>query len=109
MRTTVSVVTLITAIYSLLFSYFVHAQDFTISQKDLNFSTPLKVIHPGDRVIFLNNDDVTHNVISQTNGFQFDLGAFKPGMKKIVNFSDAGVVDVECTVHPNMKLTLFIF
>lgn len=86
-----------------------HTREFTISQKDLQFSTQLKVIHPGDRIVFSNEDSVTHNVVSLTNGFQFDLGVFKPGMKKAVNFNDLGVVDVECTVHPNMKLTLFIF
>jgi len=94
-----------------LFSYQnVKAGEHVISQDNLQFSVPLKVIKPGDRVTFVNNDSVVHNIISQTTGMQFDLGAFEPGMQKSVSFSQKdGVVDVECTVHPNMKLTLFIF
>jgi len=87
-----------------------NAVEHVISQDNLQFSIPLKVIKPGDLVTFVNNDSVVHNIISQTAGMQFNLGAFEPGMQKSVSFSEKnGVVDVECTVHPNMKLTLFIF
>ncbi|NOZ55030.1 MAG: methylamine utilization protein [Gammaproteobacteria bacterium] len=87
-----------------------NAREHIIGQANLQFSVPLKVIKPGDRVTFVNNDSVVHNIISQTAGLQFDLGVFEPGMQKSVSFNQKnGVVDVECTVHPNMKLTLFIF
>lgn len=86
------------------------AEEHMISQKDLQFSRAIKVIKPGDSVTFLNEDTVVHNIISQTKGFQFDLGAFRPGMQRTVKFDqESGVIDVECTVHPNMKLTVFIF
>jgi plastocyanin len=86
------------------------AEEHLISQKDLAFSRAIKVIKPGDQVTFLNEDNVVHNIISQTTGFQFDLGAFKPGMQRTVKFNQkSGVIDIECTVHPKMKLTVFIF
>lgn len=98
----------------LLFSLFFMANGYaesehTILTKDLTFSNPLKVIKPGDRLIFENDDTVVHNVVSATVGFQFDLGAFKPGMSKSLVFKETGVVDIECTIHPGMKMTLFIF
>lgn len=85
------------------------AQDHLITQKDLKFSVPIKVVKPGDRIVFSNEDDVIHNITSITDWFKFDLGALKPGMKKSVEFTEKGVVDVDCTIHPGMKLTVFVF
>lgn len=85
------------------------AQDHLITQKDLKFSVPIKVVKPGDRIVFSNEDDVIHNITSITDWFKFDLGVLKPGMKKSVEFSDKGVIDVDCTIHPGMRLTVFVF
>ena len=85
------------------------AQDHLITQKDLKFSVPIKVVKPGDRIVFSNEDSVIHNITSITDWFKFDLGALKPGMKKSVEFSDKGVIDVDCTIHPGMRLTVFVF
>jgi plastocyanin len=85
------------------------AEEFTITQKDLKFNPPIKVIAPGDKVVFKNTDTVVHNIVSLTEDFQFDLGKFKPGMTKTVEFKAKGVVDVECTIHPEMKMTIFVF
>jgi len=85
------------------------ADEFIISQKDLNFNPPIKVVKPGDKVIFKNDDTVVHNIISLTDEFKFDLGEFKPGTSRSVQFKSKGVVDVECTVHPGMKMTIFVF
>ena len=43
-----------------------------------------------------------------TKDFEFDLGKVKPGMEKSLRFKSAGVVNIECSVHPSMKLTLFV-
>ena len=80
-----------------------------ITQKNLKFSKPLKVVHPGDKVVFTNEDNVAHNIVSLTEDFQFDLGVLKSGMSKSITFKDPGVVDIQCTIHPNMKMTLFVF
>jgi plastocyanin len=85
------------------------AEEFTITQDDLKFDPPIKVVKPGDTVTFRNDDGVVHNIISLTDEFEFDLGEVKPGMAKSVQFNSKGVVDVECTVHPNMKMTIFVF
>lgn len=84
------------------------SKEYEISQKNTNFSIPFLVIKPGDSVRFTNKDKVTHNVVSRTAEFEFDLGAFKPGMTKLVKFNHLGVVDVECTIHPYMHMSIFL-
>ena len=83
------------------------ADEHLITQKDLKFDPIIKVVKPGDSVKFKNIDNVVHNIVSLTDEFQFDLGEFKPGMTKSVQFKQKGVVDVECTIHPDM--TIFVF
>jgi plastocyanin len=85
------------------------AQEHLITQKDLKFKPIIKVVKPGDSVKFKNIDNVVHNIVSFTEEFKFDLGKFKPGMTKTVKFKQKGVVDVECTIHPDMKMTIFVF
>jgi len=87
----------------------VQADQVVITEKDLKFSTPIKVIHPGDKVVFLNQDNVAHNIISLTNEFKFDLGVLQAGESKAVTFKEKGVADIQCTIHPGMKMTLFVF
>ena len=85
------------------------AEEHIITQKDLKFNPIIKVVKPGDSVKFKNIDNVVHNIVSLTDEFRFDLGEFKPGMTKSVTFEQKGVVDVECTIHPDMKMTIFVF
>lgn len=85
------------------------AEEHLITQKDLKFNPFIKVVKPGDTVRFENIDNVVHNIVSLTDEFKFDLGEFKPGMTKSVKFKQKGVVDVECTIHPDMKMTIFVF
>ena len=84
-------------------------KDHEVFQDDIKFSVPLKVIKPGDTLTFTNKDKVVHNIVSLTSEFQFDLGKVRPGESKSLQFNAEGVVDIECTIHPGMRLTLFIF
>jgi plastocyanin len=85
------------------------AEEYVVTEKDISFHPIIKVVKPGDIIKFQNNDNVTHNIVSFTKDFQFDLGKFKPGMTKSVQFKHKGVVDVQCTIHPEMKMTIFVF
>ena len=100
---------LILVIVLMCSAFSAHADQFVITQKNLAFSNPLKVIHPGDQIIFTNKDNISHNIVSLTSGFQFDLGVLPSGASKTVTFKNAGVADIQCTIHPNMKMTLFVF
>jgi plastocyanin len=79
-------------------------KDFTVNQKDKNFSEAELKIAVGDSVTFVNSDDITHNVYSVTKGMEFDLRTQAPGKSSTIKFDKAGQLLVECAIHPKMKL-----
>jgi plastocyanin len=80
------------------------AAEHTIHQKGKVFSATELTIKKGDTVIFLNDDNITHNVLSITPGNDFNLGAIGPGHSTPLTFTKAAVVDVICAIHPSMKM-----
>ncbi|MEY4766267.1 MAG: hypothetical protein RI907_2940 [Pseudomonadota bacterium] len=80
--------------------------DHTVSQKNKAFSTSVLNIKAGDKVSFRNEDPFAHNVFSLSDPMQFDLGTYPQGQAKTVTFSKAGLYEVECAIHPEMKLTI---
>jgi plastocyanin len=67
----------------------------------------------GDKLIFKNSESsVTHNVYSLSPGNSFELKTQKPGEKSPVPLSAGkhkkGAMDVECAIHPGMKLKVNI-
>jgi len=84
------------------------AAEQTILQKDKLFSQATVTIKKGDALVFENDDDVVHNVMSSTSGSEFNLGAQKPGSKATQVFSKSGDVTVICAIHPRMKLTVTV-
>lgn len=75
-----------------------------IDQKDKLFSQEEIVIKPGDALVFSNSDSVTHNVFSNSKVNAFKIQIQKPGEKSTVVFTNAGVTEVRCAIHPKMKL-----
>ena len=63
-------------------------------------------IKKGDTVRFLNEDSFFHNVFSLSDAALFDLGSFPKGDSKEVVFEESGEVEVECAIHPNMKMVI---
>lgn len=82
------------------------AAEQTITQKDKQFSASSVTIKKGDTLVFENDDDVVHNIMSSTPGSEFNLGALKPGSKVSQTFSKSGDITVICAIHPRMKLTV---
>ena len=80
------------------------AAEHTIHQKGKVFSTAELAIKKGDTVVFLNDDNITHNVLSVTPGNDFNLGAIGPGNSTPLTFTKAAVVDIICAIHPSMKM-----
>ena len=85
---------------------FAAGQSHVITQKDKAFSAADLTVKAGDTVVFKNEDDVTHNVFSQTPGFVFNSKTQAPGAETSALFDKAGTVDVRCAIHPKMKLTI---
>lgn len=84
------------------------AEDHQVVQKDRSFSQTEITIKPGDKIVFQNSDDVTHNVFSITPGMEFDLRRQAPGASSTVPFDKEGVAEVRCSIHPKMKLIVTV-
>ena len=82
------------------------AADHTIRQKGKVFSENEITVKRGDELLFLNDDNIAHNVLSTTAGNRFDLGLLNPGELRPVKFDSVGDVRVICAIHPTMKMTV---
>ena len=83
-----------------------YADGATVYQEDKKFSDAEVTIKPGQSVIFANKDPITHNVYSKTPGMSFDLKTQKPGESSEVKFDHAGESEVQCAIHPQMKMKI---
>jgi Plastocyanin len=84
------------------------ATEYTVSQKGREFSPSDLRVKKGDGVVFVNNDDTTHNVHSTSDGNAFDLKAQRPGATGIITFSTPGSVVVRCAIHPKMTMSVTV-
>lgn len=82
------------------------AAEHVVSQKGKAFSVVKLNVKVGDSVKFVNDDPFSHNVFSLSDVKSFDLGSFGQGLFKSITFDKTGTVEVECAVHPNMKLII---
>ena len=60
----------------------------------------------GDTITFKNDDDFAHNVFSLSDVQSFDLGSYKKGETRSLTLSAAGTIEVECAIHPEMKMKI---
>lgn len=80
------------------------AAEHVVNQKNKTFSMKKLAVQAGDSVKFVNDDPFHHNVFSLSETKSFDLGSYGQGIGRSVVFDKAGTVEVECAVHPDMKL-----
>ena len=80
--------------------------EVVVAQKSKAFSTKKLSVKVGDTVKFVNEDPFSHNVFSLSDAKSFDLGSYGQGGSKTIVFDKAGTVEVECAVHPDMKLVI---
>jgi len=81
-------------------------QEVVVTQKNKTFSVKKLTVKVGDSVKFLNEDSFAHNIFSLSAAKSFDLGSFGTGGSRAVVFDKPGKVEVECAVHPDMKLDI---
>ena len=72
---------------------------------DLRFIPDLLVITAGDSVAFPNRGVKMHNVYSPAPRFYLDL---KAGESKAQQFTERGVVEVYCNLHPTEAATIIV-
>src|SRR5262249_51631416 len=80
------------------------ADGITVFQEGKKFSAPEVPVKRGDTITFTNKDPITHNVFSSTPKLAFDLKTQKSGESSEVKFDTAGEADVQCAIHPQMKM-----
>ena len=80
--------------------------EHVVLQKNIAFAPKALKVKAGDSIRFTNEDPVPHNVFSLSKENAFDLGVFEKGASKKVVLEKPGIVDVECSIHPAMKLRI---
>jgi len=80
------------------------AAEHTVHQKGKQFSETNVTLKKGDTLVFLNDDNVAHNIYSQSANNEFNLGSVTPGHSVPVTFDKSGDVDILCAIHPLMKM-----
>jgi plastocyanin len=81
-----------------------------MSQQGAKFNPSLLIISVGQRVDFLNDENrpIEHNVFSQSPPKQFDLGLWRPPIKKSVVFEKPGLVRLFCSIHRYMDGVIYV-
>ena len=80
---------------------------FRMVQQSKRFDPPIIVVTAGTDVDFPNRDPIFHNVFSPYYGPSFDLGLYKPGDSKRVEFKVPGVSWIFCDIHQEMSAIVF--
>jgi plastocyanin len=80
--------------------------DHVVSQSGKAFSVAALKAKVGDTISFRNEDPFVHNIFSLSDVQSFDLGTFAKGESRQVKLEKAGHIEVECAVHPEMKLVV---
>ena len=79
-----------------------------LRQRNLQFTPQVTVVTKGSEVAFPNDDKIYHNVFSTSRSARFDLGLYRSGSSKSVQFKRKGVVDVFCNIHPKMVARVLV-
>jgi plastocyanin len=76
------------------------AETHTVRIENMQFVPPVLIVHPGDRIVWRNQDLVPHTA---TAAGLFDSGVIAPGHSASRIPAKAGRHSYVCTLHPGMK------
>ena len=82
------------------------AEEVHVTQKDKTFLPGEVTLRVGDSLVFHNDDPITHNMFSRSQGNEFNLKMQKPGQDLTQKFESPGTAIVRCAIHPKMKLVV---
>jgi plastocyanin len=74
----------------------------SIAMNQRSFVPRVRVVTPGSKVEFPNQDPFSHNIFSTTPGTSFDLGLYPSGRSRDATFRRVGEFPVYCNIHPRM-------
>jgi plastocyanin len=81
---------------------------FVMDQRNLAFVPHVLPVPVGASIVFPNDDQVAHNVFSLSRTKSFNLGSYKPGESRTVEFDKAGIVELRCDVHAEMAAYILV-
>lgn len=81
---------------------------FQMMTRNKTVSPHVLAVPAGSSVAFPNEDPISHNLFSLSQGNQFDLGLYRRGPGKTQKFDTPGLVNVYCNVHPNMSAVIHV-
>jgi cytochrome c peroxidase len=85
------------------------ADEIAVSQKDKLFSQSTATLKAGDKITFMNDDTVAHNILATgPGGATTNSGVQDPGESTVVVFDKPGTYEIECGIHPKMKMTVTV-
>ncbi len=79
-----------------------------LDQKKRRFEPEVLAMPVGSTVSFLNSDPIFHNVFSLSKTRPFELGNYRIGESRQVQFNQPGIVAVLCHLHPNMAAAIVV-
>jgi plastocyanin len=82
------------------------AAEHVVTQQNKAFSVTALSVNAGDKLVFKNEDPFFHNIFSLSEAQTFDLGSFGKGEAREIKLDKPGRYEVECAIHPEMKLAV---
>ncbi|MEO9904390.1 plastocyanin/azurin family copper-binding protein [Nisaea sp.] len=79
-----------------------------IEQSGIAFLPKTVSVKAGSTVTFLNSDVFGHNVYSDSDGGEFDIGLQPGGAKTSVVFENSGRFGLRCRIHPRMRAEIIV-
>lgn len=79
-----------------------------VTQRDATFSPHVMPVIVGSTINWPNNDEIFHNVFSESDAKTFDLGLYKHPEAKSTVFDKPGRVDVFCSIHTKMSCVILV-
>lgn len=77
----------------------------TVTLSDNVFTPACARVAPGTTVTFTNGGALAHTVTAEGGGFDHLVN---PGQQVTQSFAAAATVGIRCTLHPGMRMTLFV-
>lgn len=79
----------------------------TVFMQNLEFSPKTITVKVGDKVTWVNQESIDHNVVAESDP-ELKSELFGEGGKYEYEATEAGTIEYVCTVHPGMDGTLVV-
>lgn len=80
----------------------------TISQKRRKYAPVAVTIKPGDILRVVNDDIFLHHAFVDNDDMKYDSGSMEEGEKRDIKFPTRGEFQLQCAIHPRMRLTVTV-